>query len=557
MGVVPLPWPDRSGTNDSANQQTYTAGNFFRIFEFLTVPSRFSGMQQVHRHSTFNNAAAPPPKGGVEHMGWPFTAPFNYLSVYREPGRVNLNTIPMAPNRGTGAPSYVANPEHTSDEGAIVWRAVTNEFHPIIRWMNTTPVNNGYSRGYNRANTRNNPADLNVNSIYRYSQVGPNLAKNLPGSALEYPWNPSQDFATNFHNLFASIHSDSPWRDPRGPNAQPNLSGGGGDDTYNLPIESRHDPERPSLFNNPFRSFMEGFGAVAPSLPNTGFAVSNVSQNQAGPGASAGPVQPTETYLSYATLGIDPNNPKPNPLLQIDSTLLRRRDTTWNPWEMDNSTPWPLSPIPVVTTTLHSNVANNTPAQYDVAFDPLFALNFPRPFHWSAQLGLPVTGYSMSLFYRGNGDPSTNGQDENSFITGNTNADSYLARTTDYRNTDRNPFFRYQLYNKLGNIATTRSNVYAIWITVGFFEVEKVYPNQALPSQEDSRFGYSFTRDKDQSIQYRFPTGYRILREVGSDTGETIRHKLFAIYDRTIPVGFLRGENLNADQAFLVRRILY
>ena len=39
-------------------------------------------------------------------------------------------------------------------------------------------------------------------------------------------------------------------------------------------------------------------------------------------------------------------------------------------------------------------------------------------------------------------------------------------------NTDRNPYFRYQAIQRLGNLTTTRSNVYAVWITVGYFEVE-------------------------------------------------------------------------------------
>jgi hypothetical protein len=55
----------------------------------------------------------------------------------------------------------------------------------------------------------------------------------------------------------------------------------------------------------------------------------------------------------------------------------------------------------------------------------------------------------------------------------------------------------------------------------------------------------------------RFPDGFRILREVGNDTGEIQRHKIFAIFDRSIPVGFKRGENYNVDRAFLVRHIAY
>ena len=38
---------------------------------------------------------------------------------------------------------------------------------------------------------------------------------------------------------------------------------------------------------------------------------------------------------------------------------------------------------------------------------------------------------------------------------------------------ERNPGMMYQPMTRLGNLVTTRSNVYAIWVTVGYFEVEK------------------------------------------------------------------------------------
>ena len=36
---------------------------------------------------------------------------------------------------------------------------------------------------------------------------------------------------------------------------------------------------------------------------------------------------------------------------------------------------------------------------------------------------------------------------------------------------NRNPYFRYQAIQKLGSVVSTHSNVFAIWITVGYFEV--------------------------------------------------------------------------------------
>ncbi len=43
---------------------------------------------------------------------------------------------------------------------------------------------------------------------------------------------------------------------------------------------------------------------------------------------------------------------------------------------------------------------------------------------------------------------------------------------------------------------------------------------------------------------------------MGSDTGDIQRHRSFYIYDRSIPVGFERGENHNVDRGILVQRYI-
>ncbi|MGE3407765.1 MAG: hypothetical protein AB7I37_13185 [Pirellulales bacterium] len=101
-----------------------------------------------------------------------------------------------------------------------------------------------------------------------------------------------------------------------------------------------------------------------------------------------------------------------------------------------------------------------------------------------------------------------------------------------FRNATRNPRFRYEQFQKLGNVATTQSNVYGIWITVGYFEVAPVRVTAANPE------------------------GVQLLGELGSDTGEIKRHRAFYLYDRSIPVAFQRGMDHNVDKALLVRRII-
>jgi hypothetical protein len=101
-----------------------------------------------------------------------------------------------------------------------------------------------------------------------------------------------------------------------------------------------------------------------------------------------------------------------------------------------------------------------------------------------------------------------------------------------YRNVGKHTAFHYQLLNRLKNLVTTRSNVYAVWITVGYFEVEPVRPSPGNPD------------------------GLALGAEIGTDTGDVKRHRAFYIFDRTIPMAFERGENHNVDNGVLVRRFI-
>jgi len=108
-----------------------------------------------------------------------------------------------------------------------------------------------------------------------------------------------------------------------------------------------------------------------------------------------------------------------------------------------------------------------------------------------------------------------------------------------YNDPQRNPWFYFQALQRLANLVTTRSNVYAVWITVGYFEVE--------PNPLSSPPG---------GIDEAHPDGYALGQELGIDTGEVRRHRAFYIIDRSIPVGFWRGRDLNAEKAILVQRFI-
>lgn len=81
---------------------------------------------------------------------------------------------------------------------------------------------------------------------------------------------------------------------------------------------------------------------------------------------------------------------------------------------------------------------------------------------------------------------------------------------------------------------TNHSNVFAVWITVGFFDVTM------NPSGVDAAH----------------PDGYRLQQELGSDVGQVRRHRAFYLIDRSMPVAFEPGTNHNVDDAILLRRFL-
>jgi hypothetical protein len=88
----------------------------------------------------------------------------------------------------------------------------------------------------------------------------------------------------------------------------------------------------------------------------------------------------------------------------------------------------------------------------------------------------------------------------------------------------RHAYLRYRNRVRLGNLATTRSNVFAVWITVGYFEYD----------EDTEEFG----------------------SELGKETGNVKRHRAFYMLDRSIPVGFEPGKNHNVDKAIMLRRYI-
>ena len=159
---------------------------------------------------------------------------------------------------------------------------------------------------------------------------------------------------------------------------------------------------------------------------------------------------------------------------------------------------------------------------------------FGNPFRSAAGSDLvPIP----SMLHSGGGNATLlhSGRDRSTPDSSNVPLFANNTSILDYNSATRNPYFAYQGLQRICNNVTTRSNVFGVWLTIGYFE--------AIPTQ-------SGTADAGH------PDGYQLGEEIGSDTGEVERHRAFYIFDRSIPVGYERGQNHNVNRAILLKRYI-
>lgn len=205
-------------------------------------------------------------------------------------------------------------------------------------------------------------------------------------------------------------------------------------------------------------------------------------------------------------------------------------------------------------------VGNYTPTVGNAApttashLDPAIPTQFPRPFRPTASADLgPVaamqdgTGRSGLLRLDASGIPL--------FFAGSIGAPE--------QDPLRNSYFLHRGIQRLANMTTNQSNVYAIWITVGYFEVEPWLTADAngdgIPDDRngDGTADYVDVASGGQpTVDPLHPDGYMLGSEAGADTGQIKRHRSFYIIDRSIPVAFEPGRNHNVDDTILLRRHL-
>ena len=194
--------------------------------------------------------------------------------------------------------------------------------------------------------------------------------------------------------------------------------------------------------------------------------------------------------------------------------------------------------------------ASLPPAALDVNFPTVFA-NPLRPPDAGDMVPIPDmlrSGVDCTLLRSIDGTAGTTAapQGDPLFV-----ANLSAAGGDDYRNSLRNGFFRYQPVVRLDNLVTNRSNVYAVWVTIGFFEVEEApdYASKFLTAN-----GCTDNAEAQALYNRVYPDGYAFGREDGVDVGNTRRLRGFYMIDRTMMAGFEPGADHNVENVIRLRR---
>lgn len=419
--------------NGTGGNTPYGAPNFYRILDYVQVPSRFVGTDTMLNAETFNDPAGNDITSPLDPR-YSFQPPFNKVSRERDPGRVNLNTITGRRAVDNGIPN--------------IWSEVYDGIMHRVR--DGHPVGELGQCG---------PAWRDV-VLSRRGYVDPLTPIPLATAVL-----PLKTSDRSSDNVYPDVAS------------------------------ALLNPQFPTIFSNPFRSSDSGDLVPIAAMVQTGVNAGLLRSHPYSP--ATGNVLHAGTGWGADTVD-DPNTPRDDRDDNNDGLIDDAREAGIRP------------------------PGNNPVTNKPYAKDEL----------------VPSADSRIPLFSDRVASP---------FLDG-----------------DRNPYNMYQPLTRLGNLVTDRSNVYAVWVTIGYFEVEPAPnwndPDPATKSAVRQRFGAT-NNDTDAATvaglalyNRVYPEGYMLGRELGSDTGNVTRPRGFYIIDRSEPVGFKPGEDLNVEKAIRLRR---
>lgn len=124
---------------------------------------------------------------------------------------------------------------------------------------------------------------------------------------------------------------------------------------------------------------------------------------------------------------------------------------------------------------------------------------------------------------------------------------------------ERSAWFRMQPLIRAASNTTTRSEVYAIWVTLGLFEVESTRTGgdpDGFGRLKDPNPPPPNNTKPDPTPLKRYYDGFRLVREYGSQSGDMKRFRGFFIFDRSRPVCYEPGADHNVSDAILVERYI-
>lgn len=414
--------PSRIST-DGNNVRAVGAPHFYRILDYLHVPSRFMGTDTLLAPEQFAAVSAE-----VDDPRRELAAPFNRVDNYREPGKVNLNTV-VGQNDGFGGGA-------TNSEGILSGESKD-------RW---SEVYDGIMHRHQDENL----IDYANGTLIQMGHLGP-------------AWRDIEQSRRGYTNVNSGVN-------------------------YN-PLYL--NPNFPTFFANPFRAEGESLNVPLFEMRQEEVVAGRLRPHHWSPGQSRRNIYPAWGNRDNDGSIVDKDGDQ-----NADNNGIRNDSNEAGTWDDQllrrNSVP---QAVPNATANEQDNLVR-VPLMSGAALEPSI-------------------------------------------------------------DTERNSHLRYQPITRLSNLTTTRSGVFAVWMTVGFFEVTPASNDSDIAARyfNDGIPANGFINAEREDLFFRiYPDGYTLGREIGLDTGENRRHRGFYIVDRTRPVAFKPGEDLNVDDAVLLRR---
>jgi hypothetical protein len=487
-----LLWNPQTNDPAPATAVAMTAGTYFRY-------------DLIHTLGFVNGTYSDPAGSGAEECTWAVTPGFKLNGGIASP----LWNPAVAKRVGTDAnvpPAYVGEPSVPFPW--ITWnnRPYANPME-LLNVPTSSPQRLGQEFFYNFSGNVLNTYDPGAAPLPPLKQgFYWHLANFFQSTVYDPTGSGSVRVGTDFHRLFDFVETPSPYV---------------GTETWYGPAAVNATPGSPVTFQDPGTGYRAPFNRLSrgrdPGKININTVVDPLVWDAI-----------VSTYPEMQSAAAAwPNSPTPGTNLFMQMLYTRRGYPVLATDPPDNNTTADMFRGNPNYPTIFAN-----PFRPADAFDlqPVAQMQLNRPVDATLLRGnstpLPVDGVPASATPGPLPMLNYNGYDAGDL----SNPATYVNLS---RATDRNSYFRNQPLGKVANMLTTNSNTFAVWMTVGYFEVT----------------------ENPGGIDIAHPDGKQLGQEMQFD-GAIRRPRAFFLIDRTIPVGFEPGKSLNTDKCVLQRRYI-